>query len=262
MTQTQAQPRDDLPTVAALAVIAMCGVTIDHEALGHGSACLAAGGHIQLLTSSLFRCDARSPWIDPAGPAGNLLMGALALGLSRLAPQRWTHLRLALLLVTAFSWFWEAGYVIQAMIERHGDLYSTGENFLGEPSGGWRVGAIAAGLALYVATIRLTWAGLLSLQPEPAKARRLARTAWLAATAGAVLAALTCRVSLAQDVHDAFAEIGLAAFPLGFIPRGQSGHADEPTALARSWAAILLAVLVFALFIATLGRGIGAAIVG
>jgi len=260
VTQTQAQPRDDLPTVAALAVIAMGGVTIDHEALGHGSACLAAGGHIQLLTSSLFRCDARSPWIDPAGPAGNLLMGALALVLSRVAPKRWTHPRLGLLLVTAFSWFWEAGYVIQAMIERHGDLYSTGENFLGEPSGGWRVGAIAAGLALYVATIRLTWSGLLSLQPEPAKARRLARTAWLAATAGAVLAALTCRVALAQDVHDAFAEIGLAAFPLWFIPRGAARVSSDAPALTRSWPVIVLAVRMFAAFTATLGRGLGAAV--
>jgi hypothetical protein len=48
---------DDIPTVSALAVIAVCITTTAHEALGHGSACWAVGGHIAQLTSvlSMFR---------------------------------------------------------------------------------------------------------------------------------------------------------------------------------------------------------------
>jgi hypothetical protein len=57
----------------------LCVVSFAHEALGHGGTCLLFGGHITLLTSSLFHCDLRSGWIDPAGPGMNLLVGLLAL---------------------------------------------------------------------------------------------------------------------------------------------------------------------------------------
>ena len=61
--------KNDSLTVAAVAVLAMCVVTFDHEALGHGSVCLALHGHILLLSSSLFRCDVRSGWIDLRVPS-------------------------------------------------------------------------------------------------------------------------------------------------------------------------------------------------
>ena len=38
-------------TVAAIAIIAMVLATAAHEAIGHGAACLLAGGHITQLTS-------------------------------------------------------------------------------------------------------------------------------------------------------------------------------------------------------------------
>src|SRR5450755_2986394 len=65
--------------------MAMCLVTFDHEALGHGGMCLALGGHIRILTSSIFRCDIRSVWIDPAGPFCNCLVGAALAVLPRLS---------------------------------------------------------------------------------------------------------------------------------------------------------------------------------
>ena len=60
---------NDRTTVAAVGLLAMCIVTFDHEALGHGGLCLALGGHITLLTTSLFACDHRTIWLAPAGPA-------------------------------------------------------------------------------------------------------------------------------------------------------------------------------------------------
>jgi hypothetical protein len=109
--------------VAALAVIAACLVTFDHEAPGHGSICLLLGGHISLLTSSLFRCDLHSERIAPAGPAMNLLVGAIALVLRAALPTKLARTRLTLIFVTAFSFFWEGGYLVRAMIVRGGDLY-------------------------------------------------------------------------------------------------------------------------------------------
>jgi len=251
--------KDDLPTLAAIGLMAMCVVTFDHEALGHGSMCLALGGHIQLLTSSLFRCDLRSKWIAPAGPAGNLIIGTLALILRRFVPRRRTSLRLFLILVTAFSYFWEGGYVIQAMHHRDGDLYFAGQDFLGEPSLWWRVAGAVAGLLLYVTTIIFTARALLKQWPQAARARRASRTVWFAATVGAVLAALTYRGAGFQDVHDAFMEIGLATFPLLLIPLRSAKPVPEaaPALIVRNAVTIALAVAVFAAFTLTLGRGLG-----
>ena len=102
--------KNDLPTVAALALLAMCVTTSAHEALGHGGTCLALGGQIRLLTSSVFRCSLSSGWIDAGGPISNLVCGLLALIARKLTPSRFSRTRLFLILVTALSWFWEGGY--------------------------------------------------------------------------------------------------------------------------------------------------------
>ena len=41
---------NDLLTVAAVGVLAMCVVTFDHEVLGHGSVCVLLPGRILLLS--------------------------------------------------------------------------------------------------------------------------------------------------------------------------------------------------------------------
>lgn len=250
--------RNDWATVAALGLLAMCVVTFDHEALGHGSACLLLGGQIRLLTSSIFHCDVRSGWIDPAGPACNLLMGAIALACRRLVPQRLAKLRLFLILVTAFSLFWEAGYLMRAMLRRDGDLYFFVRFLLGEVTAWERWAAAAAGLVLYVAAIRITSAGLSGLWPEAPMARAAARAAWLSATLGAAAAALAFPGPDWADVRDAALEIGGASLPLLVIPvRGAKNVGDAaPALIARSPVVIGLSVVVYVLFVATLGRGL------
>jgi len=252
-------PGNDRHTVAAIGLLAMCVVTFDHEALGHGSACLLLRGHITLLTSSLFRCDVRSGWIDPAGPAGNLLMGTLALVCRRFVPARFPGVRLFLILVTAFSYFWEGGYLMRAMHRQDGDLYFFAQFMLGDVAVWQRWAGAAIGLTLFVLAARLTSRALLRLWPRAEVARGVARTAWIAATAGAALAALAYTGHGWGDLTDSVEEIGLASFPLLFIPFGNRtlAEAELPALLARSTIAIALAVVVYALFVATLGRGIG-----
>jgi hypothetical protein len=252
--------RNDWLTVAAIALIAMCVVTFDHEALGHGGACLALHGRIRLLTSSLFRCDIRSSWIDPAGPAGNLLVGTLALVASRVVPSRRPGLRLFLILVTAFSYFWEGGYLIRAMLMRDGDLYFFARFLLGELALWQRAIAAIAGLALYVFAVRLTASALSTLWPEPRVAGATARIAWMSATIGAGVAALAYNGPGWGDLTDSLLEIAAASLPLLFI---RSTYREEPeahpvTIIARSPAMIALAVVIYGTFIATLGRGIAA----
>src|SRR6185295_14958471 len=95
--------RDDPPTVAAIGVLAMCIVTADHEAIGHGTACFLAGGRATLLTSVYFHCDVGSAWVAIAGPIGNLAGAAAAWLIARGLPPHAAHAQLLLMLITAFA---------------------------------------------------------------------------------------------------------------------------------------------------------------
>jgi hypothetical protein len=255
-----AATKDDAATIGAISLVAMCLVTFDHEALGHGGTCLAAGGRILELTSAIFRCDLRSPWIAPAGPIANLVMGTLALALSRRIPRERIRTRLFLTLVACLSYFWESGYVIHAMHRRDGDLYFAGQDFIGEPSFAWRLAGAAAGLALYLYTARWLWRAFGELWPASiARARRAARIAWAAATLGAVGAALCYRGAGTGDLRDAFLEIGASAFPLLWLGRSrgaESGRGEPAPPMERDRRLLAAAALIFASFAASLGRGI------
>jgi hypothetical protein len=253
---TSAEPRDNLPTVGAIALVAMCLVTFAHEAVGHGGACLALGGHVERLTTSLFRCDRASPLIDAAGPLANALLGGAALVLRTRLPVARAIPRLFLILVTAFSLFWEGGYLVQAMLTRDGDSYFAARDLLGEPGLGWRIVLGAAGVAIYGAAVVTTSRALTGPWPDRKAARRVARTAWLVALAGAMLAALLYQgPDAGRNVHDAATEIGLAAVPLLLVPRGASAS-QGAARIGFSPAVIVLAVVVFGLFAVIQGRGL------
>jgi hypothetical protein len=245
-------------TVAALGVVAMCLVTAAHEVVGHGVACLVAGGHILVLTSSIFRCDVGSLWVAPAGPAGNLLAALAAMLTARAVPPRHVTLRLLLVLIACLGCYWEAGYAIHAMLRRDGDLYFAGRDLIGEPSAWWRLAGGAAGIGLYLVSTRWLTGMLSSAWPRSATARGVARTAWLSATLGAVVAAGACATDRGADLRDAFLEIGLASVPLLLVPRGRRAAAttDAAAILPRSWVTVGAALIVYALFVATLGRGL------
>ena len=249
--------RDSLPTVGAIALIAMCLITFTHEGLGHGGACLALGGRVELLSSSLFHCDRSSPNIDAAGPLTNLLLGLAALALRRLVPVERAGWHLFLILLTAFSLFWDGGYLVQAMLRRDGDLYFVGRDLLSGPELWWRSAGGAFGVLVYGAAVVVTSRALGWLWPDRVQARRVARTAWLVAVVGAALAAFVYRgPDTARNFHDAVVEIGLAAVPLLLIPRGGGRATSAQTTIAFSPATLVLAACVFALFAATQGRGL------
>ena len=245
-------------TIAAIGLLAMCVVTFDHEAMGHGGACLALHGHILTLSSSVFRCSVPSPMIDFAGPAANVLCGVVALAVRLLVPLRFVKLRLFLLLITGFSFFWEGEYLIHAMHRRDGDLYFALQGWLGSLTISQRwIGAVV-GLGIYLLSINLTARALLDLCAEAKESRRAARIVWFSATIGATLAALAYHGNVSGDLRDAVLEIGAAAVPLLFIPirNRQRSVSDPECVISRSYPLIVLAIVVYAVFLATLGRGI------
>ena len=251
------EQRNDRLTAASIGAIAICLVTADHEAFGHGGACLALGGHIQVLTSSIFRCDLRSDWIAGAGPLGNFVGGAIAAILVRLVPLRFVALKLFLTAVAAMSFFWEGAYLVDAMLTRNGDLFFFTTFQFGILALWQRLSFAAAGVVVYVVTIRLTSRALLTLWPDAAAARGVARYVWLGATLTAAVAALFYGGHGIADFRDAVLESGVASLPLLFIPRGASREGAGVT-LARNPFVIGAAVATVVIFAATLGHGVGA----
>jgi hypothetical protein len=252
-----ARQQIDALTAISIGVIAVALVTADHEAFGHGGACLALGGHIRLLTSSIFHCDLRSGWIDGAGPFGNLVGGTIALLVSFFVPSRRAGLKLFLVAVTAFSFFWEGAYLADALLRQSGDLYFFAKFLLGAVAPWQRYLFAAIGVVFYIGTIRLTSRRLLALWPDAEAAQRAARALWLGATLAGTLAALFYKGEGIGDFKDAVLETSIASLPLLFIPRGPS-RAGEGAALARDPVVIVLAVVILAVFTVTLGRGVGA----
>lgn len=248
------RPHDAL-TIGAIAIMAALTVTVSHEAIGHGGVCLAIGGRVTLLTSSLFRCDAASGLIDLGGPLFNLVVGLAALLASRVVGARRPAFRLFLILVAAFVAFWEGGYLIKAMLMAEGDLYFAWSILVGPPNMLVRVAGAAAGLALYAAAVVFANRSLSSLA-SPAGARRLARIVWLAATMGTVAAALFYRGGFGPNLRDTFLEIGAASLPLLLI-QGRATDGATPTPIDRRWGLVLLAVAAWVAFVLTQGRGLG-----
>jgi hypothetical protein len=248
--------RNDWLTVAAIGLITMCVVTADHEALGHGSVCLLVHGHVTLLTSSLFRCSAKSGWIDVGGPAMNLIMGTLALIVRLTLPRSFLKTRLFLLCVTAFSFFWEGGYLIDAMHHQNGDLYYFTQFMLGSVSVWQRWLGAALGLALFVLSARIAADALLDIWPDASIARGVARTIWMSAAIGAAIAAALYAGHDWGNFRDAVLEIAVASFPLLFVPFGRGESRLSTQTIARSPAVIGLSLAVYVIFAMTLGRGV------
>ena len=184
----------------------------------------------------------------------NLACGLLALIVRGFVPLHFARARLFLAIVTALSWFWEGGYAIHAMHRQDGDLYGFAQYMFGQVTLSERWIVAFLGLALYVSTIRLTSHALLSIAASGRQARTMARTAWIAAALGATAAAALGPDG--GDLRDAVLEIGLAAFPLLFIPWQGDGTGSARAAITRSALLISAAIIAFGLFAATLGHGI------
>jgi len=166
--------------------------------------------------------------------------------------------RLFLILIASFGFFWEEGYLIKAMLDRDGDLYFAASDLLGEPSRGWRVAATAAGIILYLVTARWVSRALTGMFPAENAARRVARVAWVAASLGAALGALTHRGGGFSGLRDAVLEIAAGSVPLLFIARAgrPSTLGSSAPPIRRSVTVICSSLALYAVFVATLGRGL------
>jgi len=258
--------RDDLWTVAAIAVLAAIVTNVAHETIGHGVGLLLAGGRSGIFTTT--RLIVPTPVPDPAwrifdlgGPAGNLVFAGLGwLGLRRLPATR-VRWKLFCWLVMAFSLFWAFGYLLFSGVTGRGDWLAL------LPEHWWpgRVLLAIAGFLLYEASIQIgahEFSGILdcSRADEGMRAKRLIEIAWLAggviATAGPALDPRGAMEMLNSGALSSFA----AAVGLLRIPRRLKAVTAAPTTqdstINRSISWMVAAVAASVFFIAVLGPGI------
>lgn len=254
---TATKANDDIATVVAIAVLAACITTAAHEAAGHGLTCLALGGAITQLSSVYFQCSIPSTAIAAAGPIGNLIAAALCFWLFSRTPPAATRTRLLLLLTTAFSIFWFAGYLGYSAARQTGDLYFVARDLFGTPPIALRFGAVIVAMVLYFVGVRVTRTLSDQLCRDPKRLRRLLYISWIAATFAAIAAALTYAPDRTGAAVQAALEIGAASLPL--LTRGvvaPIGANDPNPLITRSWPWITSALAAYALFLATLGQGL------
>jgi hypothetical protein len=248
--------RDDRLTTAAIAVAAAALTTVAHEAIGHGSACLALGGHVTQLTSVYFDCSVHDLWLPAAGPLGNLAAALLSWLALRALPLGSPRLRLLLLLTMAFSIFWAAGYLFYSAATGEGDNAIVARILFGEPDWPWRIALFVLGLMLYRIGIRAAAVEARPFGNEEGRARNLLYLSFVAGSFASIIAALFYAPDRLHAAIQGALEIGGAAIPFLFLPRLiRPGGRDEPQ-IARSFAWIALCAPVFIGFVATLGRGL------
>ncbi|MGD0683313.1 MAG: hypothetical protein ABR990_14835 [Terracidiphilus sp.] len=258
--------RDDLWTVAAIAVLAAIVTNVAHETIGHGVGLLLAGGRSGILTTT--RLIVPTPVPDPAwrifdlgGPAGNLAFAGLGwLGLRLLLAAR-TRWRLFCWLVMAFSLFWAFGYLLFSGVTGRGDWLAL------LPEHWWpgRVLLAITGFLLYEASIRVgahEFSGIFdgSRADEGMRAKRLIEIAWLAggviATAGPALDPRGALEMLNSGALSSFAAaVGLLRIPRRLKPVTTAPTIQDSTInRSISWMVVAVAASVF--YIAVLGPGI------
>jgi hypothetical protein len=247
--------RDDLLTVIAIAVLAACTSDIAHEVIGHGSACVVSGQHVLLLNNAFFKCSGFGRYTALAGPLGNLAAGLIAVAAQGLISVRRPSLRLYALLVMAFSLFWEAGYLIQAMIKDSGDSVFAYRELIGTETLVVRAVAVLLGAMAYVLVARMLRRRLAVFATAPGRSGRLCRLSWVTGVAAMVSAGALFAPDRLGAAHDAGLSIA-ASFPLLFAGRLVRVAPEAAATIVRSPAITVLAVTVFLAFALSMGRGI------
>lgn len=258
-----------LPTIAAIGVAAYLLANVAHELIGHGGACLLAGGRPTAFSSAWLQSDTTglSPWALRFEAAGgtltNFALGLLLMALAPWARRRSPHLLAFVWLGLAANLLPAAGYMMVSPLAGFGDWRAFVDGL--QPLLAWKLGVTVLGLLLSCASLFAVvrhvepFLGRDVAQRKP-RARRLCWVPYLCA--GAVVFPL----SAAQNPLGArfvlttlLAHLGGSAW-LVWAPewvRGPRTQSVEPplgVPAHRGWLAAGLLAALFCIFV--LGPGV------
>ena len=264
----------DLLTVASIAVIVYAVANVLHEGLGHGGACVLAGGAPRLLTSVSFECDmtgvgpSGSKLVAAGGTIVNVLAGSIGALLYRRAEARSPAARFGLWLFAAVNLMQAAGYFLFSGVGRIGDWAEVMADVT--PAWAWRVALAVVGFVLYwMVTVRAFGALARFIGGEPRDrypiGNRLSLTSY---AAGALLYCLSGMLNpgglVLLAVSAAAASLG-GTSGLAWGPqllRGERGEREQvqgeasPVRIARDMRLVAAALVVFLVFVGLLGPGV------
>ena len=253
-------PADHSGTVIAAGVLAATLAAICHETLGHGLGCIGVGGRITLLTSIWFQCKGATSLTDAGGSIASFAGGTAAILLLSLLEIRRAVARLVLTLFGALSLFWFAAQLIDHPIANRDDWAFIARRM--EWPWIWRPIMVGIGVAAYAATVRLM---LAVLRRKAAPTRQAVRVAYAASAASAIIAGLMWSAAPVSSAKEGFLTLGIA--PLGLLvasamagraaQASTSKSADPRSPIPRSWTWIAASAVVFGIFLAVQGRGLG-----
>lgn len=269
MTESTNEPRDDAPTVIAIAVLAFIVADIAHEVIGHGAAYLAVGGRSFIMTTTrwigqgvhvdssghlfvgLEHGDLYGRIFSFGGPLGSLVFAGLSWLALRALRRPAMRLRLFLWLTFAFNLFWGVGYLIYSGVTGGGDWAETVRGALPDPV--WRLLLVVAGVVFYRLSIRAL-AGAI-----PGSPGRLWRLVWISYWAAGIIACVAALFD-PRGADQAYKSAALVSFlsaaPLLLIPRLPQRSPLPPEPVTRSLGWILAGLLASASFVGALGPGI------
>jgi hypothetical protein len=252
---------DDVPTLISIGAIAAVLAMAAHETLGHGTACIAVGGHVTLLTSIWFRCLGANWLTDVAGPLGNVVAVGAAMLAWRACPCRNAGARVFLVLFAGINLFWFTGQVVYSAALDIDDPALVARA-LGWPPF-WRPVAIVAGVVAYAGGVRAMARLMRGLVAEGDVGGVLLRRVGIAHAAAAACAMLMGLLWAKDPWGSAFnGFLAVGAAPSGLWPatlraeRAATGAA-RGSRVARSTAWIVAGVVVCIAFAWLQARGIG-----
>jgi hypothetical protein len=251
-------PADHLPTVLSIGVIAYVAETVGHELVGHGGACILAGGHITALAPLWMRCSTQTIPMVIAGPAFNFVFGGFCAAILMLRDRSDT-LGYFLWLSCGFNLLVACGYLFVGGATTFGDW---GVVFASvEPQWLWRLALAALGLAAYLVALRTLallyqrMAGANGFESGALRRRTLAP--------GVGAAVVACAAEIAGG-HPNVGSLGLALGCTLFVgwSLGRIGDFSRPSSrpntpvlhisLRPAW--LVAAILITGLFVGVVGR--------
>jgi hypothetical protein len=254
-------------TLVAIGLMAYAVADISHEAIGHGGACLIGGGKITLLTSIYFRSKVHSFITDVFGPLGNLAAGLMVWAFLQRKHKFKLYTQLLLMDIMTFNLCWFSWMCFYAGLTGKGDLsldISGATAFLC-----WRIFLIIIGIIFYLfffkLIIRITQKYFDDFKYTLSKRqlRQLYSIPYYAAGIGALIAVSFFRPYSASNYMEAITFV--MYLPVLFIPgrlkdlsqkqQSETSNLNQYFSTGQQRKFILWGILLFALFCATMGRG-------
>lgn len=257
-------------TVTAVSVVAYVGVSVVHEALGHGLASLLAGVTPKGLTSISLDVDwtnvsaAKVIFIGSAGTIANLVAGFIFLWLLQQFSRKDISptLRYFLWLSMTVNFLHGAGYL--PMVWLFGDWKYVVEAGGLEPQMIWKIGLTVVGTALYF--VFGMWQAGRYLEPflgqdAPIRVSRARLLTWTPYLVGS---SVLCAAALFNPNKSGMASLAAAEWFGGtsllfFLPsvvEKPKPHSQSPLRITISYPWIIAGSVILLAFVVVLGRGI------